>query len=128
MHKNKKIIIIISVILVLIFVTLYLLLVGDNQEQQNLKNPETAKERVIKSAQEQIGGVIMEQGFNISYESGVDRIIITITDIPFAENENRALDYLEGMGVNICQENIITLGGRGITIPNGHSSRINECQ
>lgn len=129
MERKTKIIIIVAAILMvfLFLVTLYFSTRERTREEQERKE-EAAIRGVAKKAEAQIGGVIIEKGFNISYEAGPNRIIVAITDAPFVDNENRALDYLEDTGINICRTNIIVIGSAGVLEPENHRGRLDGCQ
>lgn len=114
---NKKSIFIVSFILgILLIIVVLLLLFSDNKKPDSgpVTKPK-AEEEIMLKTEEQIGGVIIKDGFDISYESNKNRVIITVTDEPFKKNREKALAYLKDMGIDVCKINLIVLPGKGIT-------------
>lgn len=119
MNKKQKIIIfitIITIILLAIGVGFLLDYYSKKNDKENKKSDQ-AKESVISQTADQIGGEITEDGFNITYESGKDRIIITVTKEPFDEYKKKGEEYLINKGVKLCDINYLVLPARGITAP-----------
>ncbi len=81
-----------------------------------------AEQSLVTETTNQIGGEIIKDGFNISYESGEKRFIITITAEPFNENKQKAIDYLNSIGVKVCEENYVFLAARGVRRDNNQST------
>jgi hypothetical protein len=124
MSKKQKIIIGISIA---VFIVL-LIIAGFIYEYYKKKNEDTtarseqAKESVISQTTNQIGGEIIEDGFNITYESGENRFIITVTKEPFDEYKKRGEEYLKNKGIDLCKINYLVLAGHGVTAPDNVGS------
>jgi hypothetical protein len=116
--KNKKTIIFVAILLA------FGLIVAINYHFAKDKTPtvaerEEVKKSFIKDLEGEIGGEIIERGFSISYESGKKLFVITITDMPFEENRDRAFEYLKSKNIYLCDEDYILMAGRGIESPEG---------
>ncbi len=127
---SRKKIIIISVITLIFAVIIGINFYIQNKKQDTDQEPsqEQPKEELIIDLQNEIGGEIIKTGFNISYESTKDIVIITITDIPLEENKENAFYYLERKGINICNINYLLMPGRGISFPEDFKEAPAKCE
>lgn len=121
---TRKKFIILSVLIVFLLVVVVNYAIQRQKQEEKTVEPEAAKEEIVLELEKEIGGTIIKEGFNISYESGKDLLIITVTDVPFSTNEQGAIEYLEQRGVDICETDIIILPGRGVDMPEDYKSNL----
>lgn len=128
--KTKAILLVIALatFLLVVFINFFYQKQKQKEDKQQKEEAQIAKQRVVSEAEDEIGGVIVEDGFSISYESGKDRLIITITDEPYIENKEKAITYLKNKNIDLCEINYLILASRGIDVPRGESQTPVSCE
>lgn len=114
-NKQKFYLIIIGIVALGIGALLFFLLSFSSKKTAE----ESAKKvnEIQKETAQQVGGVIVKEGYDISYEEGKSRTIITITDSPFLEKLENAKKELQAEGFDFCSDNYLVLTRGGVELP-----------
>lgn len=113
-NLSRKQIVVLTLIVLFGLIIYFVLQMPQEKEEEKKETSDKAEVKIISETQDWVGGNIVEEGFNISYESGKERLIITITDTPFITSVNKAKNYLTTRGYDFCTENYLVLTGTGI--------------
>lgn len=124
LNKKKLVaLLLISFLLVCCLFLFFIIRIKTNK-QKSLENVT----KLNTDLSQTVGGVIVEDGFEINYIEDEKKIYIKITSEPFLKYKGDAIKYLKDRGINLCDHNYFIQAGREVVNPNEEQKFGGSCK